>query len=346
MSTDRGVIVIADDVLQRHRLQQALDKHGLPVAFIGDPERFAALDATPDSSLCVVELTDEEEYPELIETLLTDEDRPLLFGPGAAPEPDHPEYIRWERRLFAKLGDQLGSLETLENQNSLDALASERETRQRLPMPTWLETAEENQPARQLWILGASLGGPAAVKAFLDSLPGRLPVAFVYAQHIDAHFSGVLSSVLTRDSQWPLVSAEHGRVLRCGEVLQVPVEQELWLDEEVRIQLRDQPWAGPYGPSIDQLMTNIARVHGGHCHSILFSGMGNDGALAAPALRKAGGHVWVQSPESCASPAMPESIRASGTPDFEGEPRELAARLLRVLEEQTLLAGRSRYHSA
>lgn len=346
MNTDRGVIVIADDVLQRHRLQQALDKHGMPVAFIGDPERFAALDDVPESSLCVVELTDEEEYPELIETLLTDEGRPLLFGPGAAPEPGHPEYVRWERRLFAKLRDQLGNLETLENQNSLDALASKRETRQRLSMPTWLEAAGENKPARQLWILGASLGGPAAVKAFLDALPGGLPVAFVYAQHIDAHFSSVLGSVLTRDSQWSLVTAEHGRTLRCGEILQVPVEHELWLDEEACIQLQDTPWSGPYGPSIDQLITNIARIHGGHCHSILFSGMGNDGALAAPALRQAGGHVWVQSPESCASSAMPESIRASGTADFEGEPRELAARLLRVLEEQTLLAGRSQYHSA
>ncbi|MEQ6885586.1 chemotaxis protein CheB [Salicola sp. Rm-C-2C1-2] len=346
MSTDSAVIVIADDVLQRHRLQQTLDKHGVPVAFMGDPQRFAALDKSPEAALCLIALADEQEYPELIETLLAADDRPLLFGPGAAPEPGHQEYVRWERRLFAKLEDQLGSLEPLENQNSLDALASELETRDRLPMPTWVAPAGEDETARELWVLGASLGGPAAVKAFLDALPGRLPIAFVYAQHIDAHFSGVLSRVLTRDSEWSVVTAEPGRRLRCGDVLQVPVDQELWLDEEARVQLRDSPWTGPYGPSIDQLMANLARVHGGYCHSILFSGMGNDGALGAPALQQAGGDIWVQRPDTCASPAMPESILATGTTEFEGDPRELAERLLRVLSQRTLLSGRSQCHSA
>ena len=345
MSTG-GVIVIADDVLQRHRLQQALDKHGQHVAFIGDPERFSALEAIPEADLCLVELTDEEEYPELIETLLAANDRPMLFGPGAAPEPGHQEYVRWERRLFAKLRDQLGDLEALENQDSLDALASAPEAGERLAMPAWLSPADVDAPARELWVLGASLGGPAAVKAFIDALPGRLPIAFVYAQHIDAHFSGVLGQVLTRDSEWSLVPAEEGRPLSCGEILQVPVDRELWLDDEARVHLRDEPWSGPYGPSIDQVMTNVARVHGGHCHGIIFSGMGNDAALAAPALRQAGGHVWVQRPETCASPAMPESVQATGAADFEGAPRELAARLLRVLEEENLLAGRSRCHSA
>lgn len=346
MSTGHGVIVIADDVLQRHRLQQALDKHGLAVAFIGDPERFVALDTIPEADLCLVELTDEEEYPELIETLLAADDRPLLFGPGAAPEPGHQEYVRWERRLFAKLRDQLGELESLENQDSLEALASAPEGGERLAMPAWLPAAKSGEPAREIWILGASLGGPAAVKAFLDALPGNLPIAFVYAQHIDAHFSGVLGRVLTRDSEWSLVPAEQGRTLHCGEVLQVSVEHELWLDDQGVIQLKEDPWSGPYGPSIDQVMTNLARVHGGRCHAIIFSGMGNDGALAAPSLQQAGSHIWVQRPDTCASPAMPESVQATGATDFQGDPRELAARLLRVLEEQNLLAGRSRCHSA
>lgn len=346
MSTGPGVTVIADDVLQRHRLQQALEKYGLPVAFIGGPERFAAQDNNPEADLCLVELTDENEYPELIETLLATDDQPLLFGPGAAPEPDHPEYVRWERRLFAKLRDQLGELESLENQDSLEALASAPENAERLPMPAWLSPVDDDGPAREIWILGASLGGPAAVKAFLDALPGGLPIAFVYAQHIDAHFSSVLGRVLTRDSEWSLVPAEAGRALRCGEILQVPVAQELWLDDQSLVHLKNDPWTGPHGPSIDQVMTNLARVHGERCHGIIFSGMGNDGALAAPALRQAGSRIWVQHPASCASPAMPESVQATGATDFQGNPRELAAELLRVLEERSLLAGRSQCHSA
>lgn len=346
MSTEQSVIIISDDVLQRHRLQQALDKYGVSIAFIGDPERFASQPDIPEASLYLVELTDEEEYPELIETLLSHDDWKVLFGPGAAPEPGHQEYIRWERRLFVKLEGQLGSLEALEDQDTLEALAESGSVSENLSLPAWITPESEPRPARQIWILGASLGGPAAVKAFLDALPAGLPVAFVYAQHIDARFSDVLSRVLTRDAHYPLVPAQENRTLYNGEILQVPVDREIWIDEQACVHFRDDPWPGPYGPSIDQVMLNLSRSYREYCHAIIFSGMGNDGALGAPAMHQAGGHVWIQTPESCASAAMPESVHATGCAGFEGTPRELAAQLLRTVEEQSLLGNKSQCNSA
>jgi len=198
----------------------------------------------------------------------------------------------------------------------------------------------------QIWILGASLGGPAAIKEFLDALPPGLPVGFVYAQHIDARFSEVLGRVLTRDAHYNLVPAEENRTLYTGEVLQVPVDREIWLDDQARVQFRDDPWPGPYGPSIDQVMLNLSRTYRDRCHAIVFSGMGNDGALGAPAMKQAGSHIWIQTPESCASGAMPESVQATDSAGFEGTPRELAAQLLRTMEEQFLLGKQSQCNSA
>jgi chemosensory pili system protein ChpB (putative protein-glutamate methylesterase) len=346
MSSEQNVIIIADDVLQRHRLQQALDKYGVSIVFIGDPARFAGEAAIPDAALCLVELTDEEEYPDLIEALLNRDDWTVLFGPGAAPVPGRQEYIRWERRLFVKLEGQLGSLEALENEDTLEALADAGADSENLSLPQWITPVSQPRPVEQIWILGASLGGPAAIKEFLDALPPGLPVGFVYAQHIDARFSEVLGRVLTRDAHYNLVPAEENRTLYTGEVLQVPVDREIWLDDQARVQFRDDPWPGPYGPSIDQVMLNLSRTYRDRCHAIVFSGMGNDGALGAPAMKQAGSHIWIQTPESCASGAMPESVQATDSAGFEGTPRELAAQLLRTMEEQFLLGKQSQCNSA
>lgn len=41
MSAGQNVIIISDDVLQRQRLRQALNRYGVAIAFISDPERFS-----------------------------------------------------------------------------------------------------------------------------------------------------------------------------------------------------------------------------------------------------------------------------------------------------------------
>ena len=193
-----------------------------------------------------------------------------------------------------------------------------------LTLSPWIRSAEPGTPARQVWILGASLGGPAAVKEFLDHLPAGLPVGFVYAQHIDAHFTSVLARVLGRHAHYRLVEARADEPIRCGEVTLVPVEQEMFLDEDGLIQFRDQAWPGPYGPSIDQVMLNLADHFGTRCHAILFSGMGNDGAIAAPLLQAYGSHIWVQSSASCGNSSMPDSVAETGCVRYTGTPRELA----------------------
>lgn len=342
-----SVAIVSDNALQRLRLQQAVAKLGLAVAFIGDPERYLAKPATAEADLWILELDDENAQPQLLDELL-DGGKPLLLGLGVAPLPNDIEYPRWERRLYGKLQEHLGELEKLDNASTLEALEALDQPAGPGPIPLsgWITPASRGQRADQVWILGASLGGPAAVKAFLDRLPAGLPLAFVYAQHIDHNFTQVLTRVLGRHAQYTLVEAREGEPLRCGEVLFVPVDRELYLDENGLIRFKPQGWPGPYGPSIDQVMLNMADHYQARCHSILFSGMGNDGAVAAPLLKAYGNRIWIQSPASCATSAMPESIAATGCAEFAGSPDELAQRLLRCVEEAELLERKQRRDTA
>lgn len=347
MANAPTVAIISDSPLQRHRLHQAVGKYGLNIAFCGDPERFLSRDRPADVRLWIVSLADESDHPELLDCLLEDEQTPTLFGLPQAPDNRPADYVRWERRLFSKLADHLGKLEILDGEQTLEALDQPSGTSTEPPrLSQWIKPAESGTPATQVWILGASLGGPAAIKEFLDQLPAGLPVGLVYAQHIDAHFSGVLARVLGRHAHYELVEARAGEPIRCGQVTMVPVDRELVIDANGRVQFRDNAWPGPYGPSIDQVMLNLANHFGTHCHAILFSGMGNDGAIAAPLLQAYGSRIWVQSSASCANSSMPESVAETGCVSFVGTPAQLARHLVKTIEDRCLLQAKQQRDSA
>ena len=100
-----------------------------------------------------------------------------------------------------------------------------------------------------------------------------------------------------------------------------------------RVELFEEPWEGPYSPSIDQVMALIADHFGVQSGAILFSGMGNDGAISAAKLRQMGIEVWAQSAETCANSSQPDSARATGCVSFSGSPRELARKLVEYTSE-------------
>lgn len=335
--------ILSDSPLQRHMLQHAISSYGLEIAISCDPTRFAsAQESELDNIGCwILELDDEDQFPDLIDDLLDSTEAGVLFGLGQAPERQSDEYPRWERRLFSKLRDEIGTLELLDSEASLDKLDSQPEQhKEPLPLPSVLSNASQSHvSSNNIWILAASLGGPAAVKEFLDQLPEGLPVSFIYAQHIDANFSAVLSKVLARHSSFELKQAQAGDTLANGQVLMVPVEKEMVLDEQGKIQFKDSAWPGPYGPSIDQVMLNVANYYGEKCNVMVFSGMGNDGAIAAPLLKAYGCKIWVQSSDSCANSSMPDSVEATGCSTFVGNPTQLAANLIRTIEQEIILSG-------
>jgi len=333
--TAARIAVIADTSLQRHVLQQALAGNGYQVVLNSDPARLdeAAL-AACETDLWLVDLAQSEDSP-LVDSLLERVSAPVLFGEGHAPERHSENYPRWERRLFGKLKRLVGDPSAAVGP-SLEALLAEAQRPSRLELPQALASTPlvAGEPAKQVWLLAASLGGPAAVKAFLDALPGGLPIGFVYAQHIDASFEAALPQAVGRHSQWRVNPARHGDRVRCGEVIVAPIAHELGFAEDGAMQIAERGWPEPYSPSIDQMMLNLAQYYGAQCGVIAFSGMGSDGSAAAAYVRRQGGVIWTQRADSCASPCMADSLREGGYSSLSADPRELAAALVNHLAAQ------------
>jgi chemosensory pili system protein ChpB (putative protein-glutamate methylesterase) len=327
--------IIADDLLQQHLLKTALMHFGFKVILTTDPSKMKEKSGlTADVDAWVVDIVDEETEHLWLDTLF-DGDVPVLFGMGEAPQRSSEYYPRWEKRLFAKMKELLADHSlAIADENTINALQSDVTEDCPYPLPIMFQNIEIGLPAEYIWVLGASLGGPDAVKEFLDALPKGLPVGFIYAQHIDARFQQALIQTLGRHSSITMVPYTEGTHINTGEVMLAPVEHEFSFDYEGRVISKDTIWPGPYGPSVDQVMLNVAQYYGPRACYILFSGMGNDGAEAAVKISHQAAIIWAQDSESCANSSMPDSAVATGHISYIGSPRQLASKLVNYLQAQ------------
>lgn len=330
MTAPGRVGVIADDKQQGYLLALAIRGQGYQVVVNTDPaglEPHWHEDGALD--IWVVDLSSEDRWQDFLDHLLEAAAVPLLFCDGQAPARTADEYPKWERRLVTKLVGFIGKPAVEER---LEALP-ERKPRA-IATPREFARIQPAEHPRRVWVLGASLGGPAAVKLFLDCLPAALPVAFVLAQHIDGSFLESLCGVLSRDNEIRCKVGVDGEVLRHGELAIAPVEYAITFANDGRIKSTGQQWEGPYAPSIDQVIGHVSKGFGRASGAIIFSGMGNDGAIAAPRMAAGGCPVWAQNEQTCAVSSQPDAVRETGCVSFEGSPEQLAGQLVEQVRRE------------
>lgn len=292
--------LLVDSPLKRQYLALSAREAGHELVASLMLDQCQADDPAPDSAdawVVDVALDPDAEPPELVQALLEHSDAPLIISDSSEYRPGSEEHNAWLKRTLAKLRQLAGDINL-----------------QRVPR------------AKALWVLAASTGGPAAVKDFLSSLPPGLGVAFIYVQHIDTSYTGTLVRMMSQ-SPYPAALASDGAVVQANQLLIVTACERVDLLDNGTVAIADEPWGGPYAPSVDQLVANAARVYGEQLGLIVFTGMGNDGAAACRLVRQRGGKVWAQTPQSCTSASMPDAALATGAVELTGTPGELANRL-------------------
>lgn len=323
--------VVSDSNLQRLALSQTVKGHGYELSLNTSPDRLdvAALHAA-ELDVWLVDMQEEDEV--FLDRLLDNSAAPILFGLEEAPAQGSRSYPRWERRVFVKLKETVGEPVLEEHLHVLEQ-AEQSHVAKALELPAECATRSPDE-LDLVCVLAASLGGPAAVKEFLDCLPKGMPVAFVLAQHIDERMQDTLSHVLVRHNGMPCRVAGQGDRLRNGELLIAPVGSEIDFGAGGEVLVRNIKWDGPYSPSIDQIIANVTRRFGENSGALIFSGMGGDGSISGPMMQEAGGFLWAQTAESCACASQPDSMRATGVVTFNGTPAELAAHLVEYVRNR------------
>ncbi len=239
----------------------------------------------------------------------------------ANAKPQEPVKPQWEE---AEETDQFSDLEelSLELADTGKAKAAPRPSK------------EAPSGDLNVWVLGASLGGPQAVRQFLGAISPDLPVTFILAQHIGASHINLLAEQLNRVTPFTVLPGRNGHKLRHHEVILTPADKQLSLTEDGFIALTPSPPAAVYSPSIDLVMTEVARRFGKRAGTIVFSGMGDDGARGCEAIAENGGVVWAQDVASCVVSSMPDQARKTGTVSYSANPEELAKHLLEFYQSE------------
>lgn len=299
--------LVTDSDLNRHIIKKVLLAEGydIPLSLESSNLKEQLLAGAGELDAWLLDIS-ADNVQSVLEALVEFSEVPLLLNDEVPSESDTEAYDYWARRLLEKL--------------EVVAVPSGDENDEH-PASATVAYAEE------VWVLGASLGGPEAVTRFLDALPAGLPIAMVYAQHIEAKFDSVLASSTGRRQSYPMYLARGQQQLNAGEVMVVPADRQLRFLPRGRVVETRRAWVGNYQPAIDQVISELARVYRNKIGVIIFSGTCNDGEVGCRVVKASGGRVWVQSPESCISEAMPSAAISTGCVSFEGTPEQLAVSL-------------------
>ena len=314
--------IASNSLRHRQHLQAVLERQGLRVVF-NEPLSPVLLNKlhTRHPDVLLLDVDEHMQDHALIEQLLEESDVPIIFNDASGLTFNEPAVLaKWYGKLLGKIAEITGRLDWEELDVDLGW--------QPAPEPSG-QFDMRQQPARNVWVLGASLGGPDALKQFLGALPRDLPVAFVIAQHMGDNFDQLLAGQLDRSTPLRVAPVRVGHVLRHGEAVVVPTQERLRVNPIGALELLPMDKAGPYSPSIDTIMADLARRYGERCNAIVFSGMCEDGLQGARAVAEAGGDVWTQSAKSCVISNMPDKVREAGLSLYEGTPRQLAGQLIR-----------------
>lgn len=185
------------------------------------------------------------------------------------------------------------------------------------------------QPAKKVWVMAASTGGPEAVAKFLDGLPDDLPgLAILYAQHIDACALPNLGLVVRKHCSWRVEYTDSAQVIKERTVYVLSPNHQIEINDAGVLSPRFEPWGGRFKPSINQVVAKVARVYRNRGGVIVFSGMGDDGAASCSMMHHRGGQVWIQEQSTCTIDSMPDSVAARGLARVSGTPEQLAAQFV------------------
>jgi two-component system chemotaxis response regulator CheB len=186
------------------------------------------------------------------------------------------------------------------------------------PAPATSATARATRSASSIEqrfpvvVLAASTGGPATVMRLAPGFTRDFPAAVILVQHMPASFTTQYAAQLAEFTGIRVKEAEAGEPIAPGLFYICPGGQHLRVTPSGRIQLDSATGRiNGYLPNIDVTMESVAAYAGSMAIGAVLTGMGNDGAAGAKAIKAAGGIVFAQDEASSVIFGMPaEAIKA------------------------------------
>ena len=169
-------------------------------------------------------------------------------------------------------------------------------------------------------LIGASTGGPRALRKTLRTLAMECPWPIAVVQHMPPRFTKEFALRLSRKLDMDIREAADGAPLVPGRVLIAPGGFHMTIAKNTRdegpiIRLRHPSPQDRYVPSVDRLFASAPKVFGSQVVAMVLTGMGSDGTEGARAIRYAGGKVLAEDRSTAVVFGMPQKAIQSGVVD-------------------------------
>lgn len=202
-------------------------------------------------------------------------------------------------------------------------------------------------PGRPSYIvgIGASAGGLYALEQLFDNMPADTGMAFVIIQHLSPDFKSLMDDLLSRHTTMAIHRVTSGIALEPNGIYLIPPKTYMTIGGE-KLYLTEKTITLHAELPIDIFFKSLAEDAGSRAIGVVLSGTGSDGSRGIVAIRKNGGIVFVQSPESAQFDGMPRSAIATNACDFIMAPDLIPTTLIEYATSSTPVREKMRERHA
>jgi two-component system chemotaxis response regulator CheB len=167
-------------------------------------------------------------------------------------------------------------------------------------------------------VIGASVGGPKALRMILHDIPSDFPYPIVIVQHLNNHFIEPLAQSLDNSCPIKVKIAQNNEILKPSTVYIAPGEKHVKVgtkqSKPCLITYEGEP-INSCIPSVDVLFNSVSEVYGKNVIGALLTGMGEDGVKGLETIHKNGGITITESQETAILFGMPKLAIEKGVVD-------------------------------
>jgi two-component system chemotaxis response regulator CheB len=165
-------------------------------------------------------------------------------------------------------------------------------------------------------VIAASAGGLNALSKVVAGLPQGFPAGLLAVQHLDPRHRSLMADILSHRTALLVREAKADDVVQPGILYMAPPDRHLLVNPNMRLLLAETELVHFVRPSADLLFESAAACFRERTLGVVLTGTGSDGNMGVRAIKKVGGTVVVEDPESAEFNGMPEAAIRTGCVDF------------------------------
>jgi len=166
-------------------------------------------------------------------------------------------------------------------------------------------------------LIGASTGGPDALKKLLSGFHQDFPIPILIVLHMPKTFTGEFAQDLDSLSNLTVLEADSGMEVRAGHAYLAPGDKHLKVlktSDKTILHLSDDPPVNSCRPAVDVLFKSAVKAYDSKkLLCVIMTGIGSDGVDGVAVIQNSGGgYCLTQSEESCVVYGMPKNTVKRG----------------------------------